>query len=144
MVGNGEFSWDQACSYSVCLYSVFIALCQWINLLKHIDYKTIDSCFRCMPVLFFSMNKHNGDITKPSNTGRTPLMCSKTIAEIKPLESNWLPMCLCVHVSEWTDCMHWFKVYEQLCVVVMFSHCLLFSMPPIVFLIICYSACKHI
>lgn len=103
MVGKGDFSWDQACSYSACLYSEFIALCQWINWRKVKAYRLqshrlmFSVCFSVY-LFSFTVSKYSGNITMPTNTWRNPLTCFKTIAEIKPWQSNWLHMCVYVYM----------------------------------------------
>lgn len=150
MVGNGDFSWDQACSYSEGLYSEFIALSHWINWLKYINYLAsgLHYAYVLFRVYLFFYNEHRqcGYITKSRNTGWNQF----TVYSLK-LWLKYSPGPAVVFLCMYSICpclwmvwlSAWFKVKEQLYVVVVF-HCLLSSVPPIMFLIICYSAYKQI
>lgn len=97
MVEKGDFSWDQACSYSPCLYSEFIAFCQWINWRKVKAYwlqshRFMFSVYTCSVFQRVS----TAGIKLSPDPHRIIQLC--TLAKIKPWESKWLHVYLCVRL----------------------------------------------
>lgn len=130
MVGNGDFSWEHVCSYGVYFHSGFIALCECINWLKHIDAGASASFF--FPLLdtcsLFSLNKHTGRIWIQGGIH----IGSEENAEIKLLGERLSPlvcfMCSCL----WTPCSTWSTRTTVSCGYV-------FSLPPVFYAPNCVS-----
>lgn len=117
MAGKRDFSWDRAFSYAACLYVEFIALCQWVNCWKVKAYRV--QSYRFMFSMYtcplFKWGSTTGDITKPRITLRKPDFSKTWGQSWESTDFVWV-----IYVCECTDCMHWFKLCEQLCAAVCF------------------------